>query len=156
MAVEFDVSVDEEALIYYKFYHKYHTLSGWCELILGVIMIVLGIDALLNLEEMNISFALLAMLFGIVFLVVIPVQMVLHAKKSAPLPQMHYLIDDKGITVSVDEHTAHADWVQVYRVKNTNKYIFIYFTPTRANIIPKSCIEDKLDSVNRILAKRRQ
>ena len=99
---------------------------------------------------MSLTFALLALLFGIVFIVVIPLQLVTHSKKAAASEQfakpMHYLLDESGITVKMGEDEAH-----VYRVKDTGRCILIYFTPTRANIIPKNEVTDKLADIRKVM-----
>ncbi|MDD6796703.1 MAG: YcxB family protein [Bacteroides sp.] len=155
MKVEFDVTVDEKDLIDYKIYHKYHAFSGWCEIILGIILLLLGAYALMNQETMNLTFALLALLFAVVFLIVIPVQLVLNAKKAirgeAFAKPMHYVIDEENITVSMGEDTAGVSWDMVYRVKDTGKSILVYFTPTRANIIPKRELGEQLEAVKNVM-----
>lgn len=153
--VEFDVTVSEKDLLDYKFYHKYHNFSGWCEVILGVMLIVLGIYALLHAETMNMTFALLSLLFGVVFLVVIPVQLVFHSKTAASKEgfskPMHYSLDSENITVSMGDENASVPWSSVYRIKETKKNIFIYFTPTRANIIPKQEVEEQLSDIKAVM-----
>ena len=39
--IEFDSKVTEKDLLRFKFYHKYHTISGMAEIMLALIMIVL-------------------------------------------------------------------------------------------------------------------
>ncbi len=144
--MEFDVTVTEKDLLHYKLYHKYHSFSGLCEIVLGVLLITLGTYALMHLETMNLTFGLLALLFGVVFLVVIPVQLIGNSRKAASRPEfaqpMHYRVDEKGVEVKLGEETARADWDTVYRVKSTKQCVLVYFTPTRANIIPKREIQE--------------
>lgn len=154
MKVEFEVTVSEKDLINYRIYHKYHSFSGCCEIVLGIIMMVLGVYGVLHLDTMNPTFALLALLFGIVFLAGIPVQMVLNAKKSikgkAFAKPMRYVLDNKNISVSMGEDKAEVPWDMVYRIRDTGKCILVYFTPTRANIIPKNQLED-IESVKKVM-----
>lgn len=154
MKVEFEVTVSEKDLVNYRFYHKYHSFSGCCEIVLGIIMLALGIYGIIHLDTMNPTFALLALLFGIVFLAGIPIQLILNAKKSikgkAFAKPMHYVLDDKNISVSMGEDTAEVPWDMVYRIRDTGKCILVYFAPTRANIIPKSELED-IESVKNIM-----
>ena len=64
---------------------------------------------------------------------------------------MHYLLDESGITVKMGEDEAHVEWNRVYRVKDTGRCILIYFTPTRANIIPKNEVTDKLADIRKVM-----
>lgn len=154
MKIEFEVAVSEKDLVNYRLYHKYHSFSGWCEIILGVIMLALGVYGVIHLDVMNPTFALLSLLFGIVFLAVIPIQLLLNAKKSirgkAFAKPMHYVLDDKNICVSMGEDKAEVSWDMVYRIRDTGRCILVYFTPTRANIIPKSEIK-ALEEVQEIM-----
>ena len=153
--VEFDINVKADDIMNYKFYHKYHSLSGWCEIILGLMMLGLGVYSVMHQDTMSLTFALLALLFGIVFIVVIPLQLVTHSKKAAASEQfakpMHYLLDESGITVKMGEDEANVEWKRVYRVKDTGRCILIYFTPTRANIIPKNEVTDKLADIRKVM-----
>ena len=41
--IEFDSKVTEKDLLRFKFYHKYHTISGMAEILLALILIVLSL-----------------------------------------------------------------------------------------------------------------
>ena len=41
--IEFDSKVTEKDLLRFKFYHKYHTISGMAEILLALILIVLAV-----------------------------------------------------------------------------------------------------------------
>lgn len=155
MKVELDIAITYKDMLDYKFYHKYHSFSGICEIILGILLLVAGIYSLLNLDKMNLTFALLAVIFGFVFLVVMPFSLInsskMAVKKPAFAESMHYEIDSKKITVSAMGESAEVNWDMIYRVKDTGKSILIYFTPTRANIIPKSLVGDKLADLKSVI-----
>lgn len=155
MKVEFDVTVTQKDLLDYKLYHKYHAFSGICEIVLGVIMLVLGIYSLINLDKMNLTFALLAVLFGVVFLVGMPIQLYLHSKtgikKEGFSKPLHYVLDEKCVTVSNGNESATVMWEDVFRVKSSKRSLFLYFTPTRANIVPKSEIMNQMDEVKEVI-----
>ena len=56
--IEFDSKVTEKDLLRFKFYHKYHTISGMAEIMLALIMIVLCVTLCLlwvNLEIKSIN-----------------------------------------------------------------------------------------------------
>ena len=64
--IEFDSKVTEKDLLSFKFYHKYHTVSGIAEILLALILIVL---AVMSAGKVNISYTLMVGVFGVFFLI---------------------------------------------------------------------------------------
>ena len=52
--IEFDSKVTEKDLLRFKFYHKYHTISGMAEIMLALIMIVLCVISI-GMVDTNIN-----------------------------------------------------------------------------------------------------
>ena len=76
--IEFDSKVTEKDLLRFKFYHKYHTISGMAEILLALILIVL---AVISAGKVNVSYTLMVGVFGIFFLIFPSVDMKLRAKR---------------------------------------------------------------------------
>jgi hypothetical protein len=156
--IEFDVEITDGDLLDYKLHHKYHAFSGICELVLGVIMLALGVYSVLHLDRMNLTFALLALLFGVVFLVGMPVQLYLHSKaavkKEGFLSHLHYTMGKNGIVIDGGSgKNVSIQWCDVWKVSSSRKSIFLYFTPTRANVLPKAQLGENLEGVQKVIAK---
>lgn len=75
--IEFDSKVTEKDLLRFKFYHKYHTISGMAEIMLALIMIVLCV---ISIGRVNASYSLMVGVFGVFFLVFPSVDMKHRAK----------------------------------------------------------------------------
>ena len=76
--IEFDSKVTEKDLLRFKFYHKYHTISGMAEIMLALIMIVLCV---ISIGRVNASYSLMVGVFGVFFLVFPSVDMKHRAKR---------------------------------------------------------------------------
>lgn len=136
--MEFDSKVTEKDLLRFKFYHKYHTISGMAEIMLALIMIVLCV---ISIGRVNASYSLMVGVFGVFFLVFPSVDMKHRAKRQMEKvvtfkEQVHYRIDNKGITVSLNDVTETLGWDKIYKIKFDGANIDVYMTTVNANIIP--------------------
>ena len=114
--IEFDSKVTEKDLLRFKFYHKYHTISGMAEILLALILIVL---AVISAGKVNVSYTLMVGVFGIFFLIFPSVDMKLRAKRQMKSvvtfkEKVHYRIDDSGITVCLGDITETLLWDKIY------------------------------------------
>lgn len=136
--IEFDSKVTEKDLLRFKFYHKYHMISGMAEILLALILIVL---AVISAGKVNVSYTLMVGVFGIFFLIFPSVDMKLRAKRQMKSvvtfkEKVHYRIDDSGITVSLGDITETLLWDKIYKIKFDGRNIDVYMTTVNANIIP--------------------
>lgn len=136
--IEFDSKVTEKDLLSFKFYHKYHTVSGIAEILLALILIVL---AVMSAGKVNISYTLMVGVFGVFFLIFPSLDMKLRAKRQMISvvtfrEKVHYRMDASGITVSLGDVTEVLSWDKIYRIKFDGRNIDIYLTTINATIIP--------------------
>lgn len=136
--IEFDSKVTEKDLLRFKFYHKYHTISGMAEILLALILIVL---AVISAGKVNVSYTLMVGVFGIFFLIFPSVDMKLRARRQMKSvvtfkEKVHYRIDDSGITVSLGDITETLLWDKIYKIKFDGRNIDVYMTTVNANIRP--------------------
>ena len=129
--IEFDSKVTEKDLLRFKFYHKYHTISGMAEILLALILIVL---AVISAGKVNASYTLMVGVFGIFFLIFPSVDMKLRARRQMKSvvtfkEKVHYRIDDSDITETLL-------WDKIYKIKFDGRNIDVYMTTVNANIIP--------------------
>ena len=142
-AIEFDSKVTEKDLLRFKFYHKYHTISGMAEIMLALIMIVLCV---ISIGRVNASYSL----------IVFPsVDMKHRAKRQMEKvvtfkEQVHYRIDNKGITVSLNDVTETLGWDKIYKIKFDGANIDVYMTTVNANIIPVRDFNGRADEFIRM------
>ena len=146
--IEFDSKVTQKDLIRFKFYHKYHTVSGMAEILLALILIVLSV---ISAGKVNV---LMVGVFGVFFLVFPSADMILRAKRQMQSvvtfkEKVHYRIDDSGITVSLGDVTETLSWDKIYKIKFDGRSIDVYMTTVNANIIPVRDFNGKaVDFVN--------
>lgn len=150
--IEFDSKVTEKDLLRFKFYHKYHTISGMAEIMLALIMIVLCV---ISIGRVNASYSLMVGVFGVFFLVFPSVDMKHRAKRQMEKvvtfkEQVHYRIDNKGITVSLNDVTETLGWDKIYRIKFDGANIDVYMTTVNANIIPVRDFNGRADEFIRM------
>ena len=136
--IEFDSKVTEKDLLRFKFYHKYHTVSGMAEILLALILIVL---AFISIGKVNVSYTLMVGVFGVFFLVFPSMDMKIRAKRQMQnvisfREKVHYKIDEAGITVSLGEVTETLGWDKIYKIRFDGRNVDIYMTTVNANIIP--------------------
>lgn len=149
--IEFDSKVTQKDLIRFKFYHKYHTVSGMAEILLALILIVLSV---ISAGKVNVSYTLMVGVFGVFFLVFPSADMILRAKRQMQSvvtfkEKVHYRIDDSGITVSLGDVTETLSWDKIYKIKFDGRSIDVYMTTVNANIIPVRDFNGKaVDFVN--------
>lgn len=136
--LEFDSKVTQGDLIHFKFYHKYHTVSGICEILLALVLIVICI---MSVGKVNITYTLMTGFLGVFFLVFPPFDMVMRAKRQMQKvvifkEKVHYKVTDEKISISLGEVTEDLPWDNIYKVKFDGRSIDVYLTGVNANIIP--------------------
>ena len=145
--IEFDSKVTQKDLIRFKFYHKYHTVSGMAEILLALILIVLSV---ISAGKVNVSYTLMVGVFGVFFLVFPSADMILRAKRQMQSvvtfkEKVHYRIDDSGL----GDVTETLSWDKIYKIKFDGRSIDVYMTTVNANIIPVRDFNGKaVDFVN--------
>ncbi len=156
MKVEFDITMTAKAMRGYRFYHKYTRAGGIMELVLGLFLLCFCVITII--QKTNISYTLIVGFLGLFFLVIMPVSMALRAGKTVKTSKRfqeptHYVVEDKGMTVSMQDMQAQVKWDEIYKIKETKNNIFIYFTPVSANVLPKEQLEGKLADLKALISK---
>ena len=64
--------------------------------------------------------------------------------------QLHYRIDNKGITVSLNDVTETLGWDKIYKIKFDGANIDVYMTTVNANIIPVRDFNGRADEFIRM------
>ena len=64
--------------------------------------------------------------------------------------QVHYRIDNKGITVSLNDVTETLGWDKIYKIKFDGANIDVYMTTVNANIIPVRDFNGRADEFIRM------
>lgn len=149
MSVEFDTTITEKDMYQFNLYHAYHGFQGIAATLVGVWVLVM---AAVTFGKVEIMYTLLYLVFGVVFLVYVPVSLNLRSKQqirsSEILKQaLHYKIDDTGVHVSQGEETADLEWKQIYKMAATKNSLLIYSNRVNAYVIPRKAMGEQYEKV---------
>lgn len=135
------VNMTEKALYDFLLYHTYSKASGFLINVLGIAIIFIGLITRFsgNSENAGYIFYIIA---GIIFLVAVPVQLKMRAKKQIRInpdynqPVM-YTFSDDGIVTETGDKVKEYTWDRMEKTVVTPKTIGIYYGKDLALIIPK-------------------
>ncbi len=149
MSVEFDTTITEKDMYQFNLYHAYHGFQGIAATLVGVWVLIM---AAVTFGKVEIMYTLLYLVFGVVFLVYVPVSLNLRSKQqirsSEILKQaLHYKIDDTGVHVSQGEETAELEWKQIYKMAATKNSLLIYSNRVNAYVIPRKAMGEQYEKV---------
>lgn len=93
---------------------------------------------------------------GFVIVVYQPVSLYLRAKKQVATnevfkTELHYILDDKGITVQSGENSDSLEWNRIYKAVSTMRSIIVYTTRINACIFPKEDLGGQKDEVVKMI-----
>lgn len=147
MRYEFDFQMDEKTLT--DFYMSYNMggFSGFVWPIIGVIAIVI---AILSGDATPITYRLLYVIFGLLFIFYIPLDLKRKAKKqlkSNPFyaQPIHYILDEEGVTTIQGENEATVEWKNFSKIKLTKKSMILYMRNRNACVLSLDVFGADLD-----------
>lgn len=153
--VTFTVKLTSKDMMDYNMYHNYRNVSGIASLILGIIMLVLFVVSGSD-SDVNISYRLLMVFFGLFFTVFTPVRIALKSAQQVKLTPsftkpLKYTVSKESIIIEQDDMKAEFPMSEVYKVSDTGKSIVVYVNKVRAYIFPKRDIGDSYNELIRII-----
>ena len=147
MKYEFDFQMDEKTLT--DFYMSYNMggFSGFVWPIIGVIAIVI---AILSKDATPMTYRLLYVIFGLLFIFYIPLDLKKKAKKQLKTnpyyaQPIHYILDEEGVTTSQGENEATVEWKNFRRMKLTKKSMILYMRNRNACVFSLDVFGDDLE-----------
>lgn len=147
MRFEFDVQMDEKTLYDFVMYHNYMAGSGFIWVLLGIFAIIL---AIISDGTTSMTYRLLYLILGLLFVVYIPWDLKRKAKKQlATNPfyakPIHYVVDEDGIHSAQDEQEATVVWKDFRRLKLSKKSVIIYMKNRSACVFPREVFGNDLE-----------
>ncbi|MFA9464313.1 MAG: YcxB family protein [Velocimicrobium sp.] len=145
--IEFDTKVAKKDLYHFLMRHFYTSFSG----IFGVILSLAAlVGFILNIGKREPFQLLVLLVMASLFTVIQPIQMMQKAKnqiKRNPVfsKPLHYLVNDKGISVSQNGESSTIEWTEIRKILETKESFLIYMTTLNANVIPKEQIGEQKD-----------
>ena len=145
--VELDIKIEAKDLYDYMMAHTYNSPSGIIGSCFGALMVVVG-----ALTQMWIY-----AIFGVVLLLYLPWNLKIKSKQQALLnpafkEALHYVLDEKGITVSQGDQTQSQAWEDMYKATSTTKSIIVYTTKVNATIFPREQVGDQLSALIEVIS----
>jgi len=144
MRYEFDFQMDENTL---GDFYKSHNTGGFLWPMIGVFAIGL---AIISGGTTPISYRLLYVLFGRLFIFYIPFDLKRKAKKQVKTnpyyaQPIHYILDEEGVTTIQGENEAKVTWDKFSKVKLTKKSMFLYMRNKNACVFSLNVFGKELD-----------
>ncbi len=130
--LELDVKIEAKDLYDYMLAHTYGKPINILASCFGAFLVMIG--------AMNKHW--IFVIGGVVLLLYLPWSLFLRSKQQAinnPAfkNSLHYVLDDKGITISVGEESQSQTWENMYKAISTSKSIIVYTSPVNATIFPR-------------------
>lgn len=145
--LELDVKIETAELFDYRIAHTYNSSVGILGSSLGGLLVVVGL--------FNGRWIFLTV--GVIVLLALPVTLYGKSRKqvrTSPDFQtpMHYILDDKGITVLQGTKKQHQAWENMYKAMSTSKSIIVYSSPVNATIIPRHALGENVSQCIEIIS----
>ena len=145
--VEFDIKITGKDLYNYMLAHTYATPSGILGSCFGALMLVMG----------ALNGGTVYMIAGAALLLYLPWTLYIKSYKQAqnnPIykESIHYVLDDKGITVSQGKQTQTLEWDKLYKATSTTRSIILYTSKNTATILPRKQVGEQLAGLIEIIA----
>ena len=107
--MQFDIKLKSQDMYRFNMYQTYTGFHGWFSIIVSIIIFIV---AGLTYGGLDITYTVLYIAFGIIFLLYMPVTLWLRSKSALAASEvlrgtLHYLVDENGFTVSQGEESAN-------------------------------------------------
>ena len=152
MPMEFEIKLSVQDLYRFQMYHNYTGFNGWFSIVVAAIALVVSFT---TVGDVELGYTLLYAIFGILFLLYIPVTVYLSAKRKVTkskefmLP-LRYRVNKEGVTVSQEEASSTLPWGQIYKVITTKSNVLIYSSRINAFVIPRNQLGDQYDHLKEL------
>lgn len=156
MPIEFDITLDFKDMYRFNMYQAYSGFHGIFSIIIAVLVFALAIATYGEIELRN---TVLYVVFGMIFLIYMPVSLYLRSKnslKSSEVLQkpLHYAVDEKGFCVSQGEANAELLWEQIYKMVATKSNVLVYSNRINAYVIPRAQLGEKYGELAALAGKK--
>lgn len=144
--LEMDVKINAGDLFDFLLAHTYNSSIGIVGSSLGGILVVAAF----------ITHKWICLLAGLFLLLYLPYTLYTKSKKQALSPAfqqpLHYILDEKGLTVSREEESQSLPWENIYKATSTSRNIIIYTSKEKATIIPRRELGEKKNQCIEIIS----
>lgn len=138
--VEFDIKLTSQDMYRFNMYQIYSGMQGWVSIFMAILLWVVAGK---TYGEVTMTYTILYIVFGAVFLFYLPLSLYMRAKHSIAVSQelrdtLHYVVGESGFKVSQGEANAELKWEQIYKMVATRHNVLVYSNRINAYVIPKN------------------
>ena len=147
----FDGTPNEKEYRSFLLYNAYSSLMGLFTIVVGILCIVLLVtrwDSMATLNKYALPLIALLLLTGYPLFMVFQARWRAHDKKAMKV-RYTFLID--GVKSNVGDDAFFVKWKRIFKVRETKYDILLYLDKTRAMIVPKRPLGDRLDDVKGLI-----
>lgn len=140
----------------YRSFLIYHTYSQWYGLLSLVISIASIVFMIVSWKTMPVLFKAILILVILMLLTGLPASLWFQAKLRAndtKAPDMRYAFLIEGVKSNVGDNSYFVRWRKFFKVRETSQVILLYLNKTRAMIVPKRTLGDRVDDVKGLIER---
>ena len=147
MSAQFDVKMTTGKMYDYMMRHTFTSFSGIVGELLGILLVV--------------GFFMygqwIYLVAGIVCIFYQPVALYYRSRRQvmgneAFKEPLHYVVDDKGISVTSGDNTESLPWEKMYKAVSTSRSVILYTGRVNACVFPKEDMGEQTENVIRIIS----
>ncbi len=145
---EFDIRLTAAELYVFSMHHTYSAISGIAGLVISFGSLAICSIRYKYLDKTTI---MALIIIGLLFTVVQPFMLYWKAKVQVKRNEsinnvLHYRLSEEGIEISQDGQQAFVKWYEVRKKKLARNAMYLYMSPVRAFIFPKSQCGGQFDT----------
>lgn len=154
--IVFRVELTAKDLYRFSMHHMYTGLSG----IFGVIFslgcwIFLGV----RYSALDVSAKVVLFVLGLLFTVIQPAMLYMKARTQVKRNKnvnacLQYKMSEDGIMITQGDQSASVKWYEVRKKVISGESIYLYMSPIRAFIFPKSQCGDDYNTINKMITEK--
>lgn len=151
--IHFDVELTASELYAFSMRHTYCSVSGVVGLLISLGSLVI---CAVRFPHLDMVTRVALIIIGLLFTVIQPLMLYSKAKaqsrKNKNINSMlHYSLSQDGIEVSQQEQQAQVRWYEVQRKVQTKGAVYLYMSPVRAFIFPKTQCGEQYEAVQSMI-----
>lgn len=156
MPIEFDITLTTKDMYRFHLYQTYTGFQGWFSIIVSIFLFIL---AGTSYGEVTAARTMMYLLFGILFLVYIPVSLYLRSKHTIAMSEvlrnaLHFSVGETGFTVTQNDQSAELPWDMVYKMIATKRNVLVYSNRINAYVIPREQLGGQYKALAELAEKK--
>lgn len=154
--INFDVDLGTGDLFSFLMRHTYSGISGIFGVIISIVSLIV---CAVKFKELDTTAIMALIIIGLIFTVIQPLMLYnkarIQVKRNKNInAKLHYKLAEDGITISQGENEAKVNWYEIRKKVATGKALYVYMSPVRAFIFPKSQCGEAFDEINSLIGAK--